>query len=91
MRPVLTSHDRWFVTYGSDTDISLQKESVHPKPFGNSKFLTFVHEYYKECSTILDVNPDFHFVPEHERLPVVQLWIPCEVSMVQGKDVDPYG
>ena len=24
-------------------------------------------------------------------LPVVQLWIPCEVSMVQGKDVDPYG
>ena len=67
MRPVLTSNDRWFVTYGSDTDISLQKESVEPGPFGNSKFLTFVHEYYKECPTILDVNPDFHFVPEHER------------------------
>ena len=67
MRPVLTSNDRWFVTYGSDTNISLQKESVHPGPFGNSKFLNFVHEYYKECSTILDVNPDFHFVPEHER------------------------
>ena len=67
MRPVLTSNDRWFVTYGSDTNISLQKESVHPGPFGNSKFLTFVHECYKECSTILDVNPDFHFVPEHER------------------------
>ena len=65
MRPVLTSNDRWFVTYGSDTNISLQKESVHPGPFGNSKFLSFVHEYYKECSTILDVNP--HFVPEHER------------------------
>ena len=30
MRPVLTSNDRWFVTYGSDTNISLQKESVHP-------------------------------------------------------------
>ena len=29
MRPVLTSNDRWFVTYGSDTNISLQKESVH--------------------------------------------------------------
>ena len=43
MRPVLTSNDRWFVTYGSDTDISLQKESVYPEPFGNSKFLTFVH------------------------------------------------
>ena len=67
MRPVLTSNDRWFATYGSDTNISLQKESVHPGPFGNSKFLSFVHEYYKECSTILDVNPDFHFVPEHER------------------------
>ena len=67
MRPVLTSNDQWFVTYGSDTNISLQKESVHPGPFGNSKFLSFVHEYYKECSTILDVNPDFHFVPEHGR------------------------
>ena len=67
MRPVLTSNDRWFVTYGSDTNISLQKESVHPGPFGNSKFLSFVHECYKECSTILDVKPDFHFVPEHER------------------------
>ena len=67
MRPVLTSNDRWLVTYGSDTNISLQKESVHPGPFGNSKFLTFVHKYYKECSTIHDVNPDFHFVPEHER------------------------
>ena len=67
MRPVLTSNDGWFVTYGSDTNISLQKESVHPGPFGNSKFLNFVYEYYKECSTILDVNPDFHFVPEHER------------------------
>ena len=67
MRPVLTSNDRWFVTNGSDTDISLQKESVHPGPFGNSKFLNFVYEYYKECSTILDVNPDFHFIPEHER------------------------
>ena len=63
----LTSNDRWFVTYGSDTNISLQKESVHPGPFGNSKFLNFVYEYYKECSAILDVNPDFHFVPEHER------------------------
>ena len=42
MRPVLTSNDRWFVTYGSDTNISLQKESVHPGPFGNSKFLSFV-------------------------------------------------
>ena len=29
MRPVLTSNDRWFVTYGSDTNISLQKESDH--------------------------------------------------------------
>ena len=67
MRPVLTSNDRWFVTYGSDTNISLQKESVHPGPFGNSKFLNFVYEYYRECSTILDVNPDFHFVPEHQR------------------------
>ena len=67
MRPVLTSNDRWFVTYGSDTDISLQKESVHPGPFGNSKFLNFVYEYYKECPTILEVNPDFHFIPEHER------------------------
>ena len=26
-----------------------------------------MYEYYRECSTILDVNPDFHFVPEHER------------------------
>ena len=67
MRPVLTSNDRWFVTYGSDTNISLQKESVRPGPFGNSKFLSFVHEDYRECSTILDVNPDFHFVPEHQR------------------------
>ena len=67
MRPVLTSNDRWFVTYGSDTNISPQKESVHPGPFGNSKFLNFVYEYYKECSIILDVNPDFHFGPEHER------------------------
>ena len=67
MRPVLTSNDRWFVTYGSDTNISLQKESVHPAPFGNSKFLNFVYEDYRECSTIHDVNPDFHFVPEHER------------------------
>ena len=29
MRPILTSNDRWFVTYGSDTDISPQKESAH--------------------------------------------------------------
>ena len=42
-------------------------ESVHAGPFGNSKFLNFVYEYYRECSTILDVNPDFQFVPEHER------------------------
>ena len=61
MRPVL------IVTHGSDTDISLQKESVHPEPFGNSRFLKFVCGYCKECSTILDVNPDFHFIPEHER------------------------
>ena len=74
MRPVLTSNDRWFVTYGSDTNISLQKESVHPRPFGNSKFLNFVYEYYRECSTILDVNPDFHFVPEHERLHGVKVF-----------------
>ena len=26
-----------------------------------------MHEYYQECSTILDVNPDFHFIPEHEQ------------------------
>ena len=56
MRPVLTSNDRWFVTYGSDTNISFQKN-----------LLNFVYEYYRECSTILDVNPDFHFVPEHQR------------------------
>ena len=67
MRPTLTSNDRWHVPDGSDTDISLQTESVHPGPFGNSKFLKFVHEYYLECSTILDLNPDFHFIPEHER------------------------
>ena len=67
MRPILTSNGRWFVTCGSDSDISLQKESVHPGPFGNSKFLNFVYEYYKECSTILENHPDFHFIPEHER------------------------
>ena len=64
-RPTLTS--RWHVPDGSDTDISLQRESVHPGPFGNSKFLNFVYEYYKECSTILETNPEFHFIPEHER------------------------
>ena len=37
------------------------------RTFRKLKILSFVHEYYKECSTILDVNPDFHFVPEHER------------------------
>ena len=57
MRPTLTSNDRWHVPDGSDTDISLQKESVHPGPFGNSKFLKFVHEYYLECSTILGERP----------------------------------
>ena len=67
MRPTLTSNDRWYVPDGSDTDISLQRGSVHPGPFGNSKFLNFVYEYYKECSTILEMNPDFHFIPEHER------------------------
>ena len=67
MRPTLTSNDRWYVPDGSDTDISLQRESVHPGPFGNSKFLNFVYEYYMECSTILETNPDFHFIPEHER------------------------
>ena len=67
MRPTLTSNDRWYVPDGSETDISLQRESVHPGPFGNSKFLNFVYEYYKECSTILEMNPDFHFTPEHER------------------------
>ena len=67
MRPTLTSNDRWHVPDGSDTDISLQRESVHPGPFGNSKFLKFVYEYYTECSTILEMNPDFHFIPEHER------------------------
>ena len=61
MRPTLTSTD------GSDTDISLQRESVHPGPFGNSKFLKFSYEYYMERSTILEMNPDFHFIPEHER------------------------
>ena len=58
---------RWFVTYGSDTDICLQKESVHPGLFGNSKFLSFVYDYYKECSTILENHPGFHFIPEHQR------------------------
>ena len=33
MRPTLTSNDRWYVPDGSDTDISLQRESVHPGPF----------------------------------------------------------
>ena len=61
MRPTLTSNDRWHVPDGSDTDISLQRKSVHPGPFGNSKFLNFVYEYYKECSTILETNPDFHY------------------------------
>ena len=67
MRPILTSNDRWFVTYGSDTDICLQKECVHPGLFGNSKFLSFVYDYYKECSTILENHPGFHFIPEHQR------------------------
>ena len=67
MRPTLTSNDRWCVPDGSDTDIRLERESVHPGPFGNSKLLNFVYEYYKECSTILEMNPDFHFIPEHER------------------------
>ena len=65
MRPTLTSNDRRHVPDGSDTDICLQRESVHP--FGNSRFLNFVYEYYKECSTILEMNPDFRNIPEHER------------------------
>ena len=69
MRPTLTSNDRWHVPDGSDTDVSLQRESVYSGPVGNSKFLNFVYEYYKECSTILEMNPDFHFIPEHERPP----------------------
>ena len=67
MRPTLTSNDRWHVPNGSDTDISLEGESVHPGHVGNSKFLNFVYEYYKECSAILETNPEFHFIPEHER------------------------
>ena len=38
-------------------------------PYTQAKFLNFVYEYYKECSTILEMNPDFHFIPEHERPP----------------------
>ena len=34
---------------------------------GNPYIQDFVYEYYKECSTILETNPDFHFIPEHER------------------------
>ena len=67
MRTTLTSNDRWYVSEESDTGIYLQRASVHPGPFGNSRFLTFVFKYYKECSTILDTFPDFHFIPEHER------------------------
>ena len=66
MRPTLTSNDRWHAPDGSDTDICLQRESVHPGPVGNSRFLNFVR-IHKECSTILKMNPDFHFIPEHER------------------------
>ena len=32
-----------------------------------SGILNFVYENYKECSTILEMNPDFHFIHEHER------------------------
>ena len=67
MRPTLTSNNQWYVPDGSDTDICLQRASVHPGPFGNTRFLAFVQEYYKECSTILEMHPDFHFIPEHER------------------------
>ena len=65
-RATLTSNDRWYIPAESDTGIYLQRISVHPGPFRNSRFLTLV-EYYRECSTILDSYPDFHFIPEHER------------------------
>ena len=64
-RTTLTSNDRWYTSEEPDTGIYLQRISVHPGPFWN----TFVAKYYRECSTILDENPDFHFIPEHEREP----------------------
>ena len=45
MRTTLTCNDRWQTSKDLNTGIQLQKVSVHPGPFGNSRFLTFVAEY----------------------------------------------
>ena len=67
MRPTLTSNDRWHVPDGSDTDISLQREPVHPGPFGNSKFLKFVYECYLEHPR-LEPGPSLHFLSMNDRM-----------------------
>ena len=67
-RDNLQRTNRWITSNKPERmTIPLLKESDHPDPFWNSRFLSYVQGYYHENSTILDHEPNFSFVPEHER------------------------
>ena len=68
--PASIDHSKWT---NSDTTgqfgVMLLKGTTNPSPFWNSKFLSFVQQYYRECCTIQQKHPDFDYVPEHLRRP----------------------
>ena len=68
--PASIDHSKWTDSdTPSQVGVMLLKENRNPSPFWNSKFLSFVQEYYRECCTIQQKYPDFDNVPEHLRRP----------------------
>ena len=68
--PASIDHSKWT---NSDTPgqvgVKLLRETTNPSPFWNSKFLSFVQQFYRECFTIQQKHPEFNYVPEHLRRP----------------------
>ena len=68
--PASIDHPKWT---NSDTPgqvgVKLLRETTNPSSFWNSKFLSFVQQYYCECCTIQQKHPEFNYVPEHLRRP----------------------
>ena len=61
--PASIDHSKWtnYDTPGQ-VGIMLLKEATNPSPFWNSKFLSFVQQYYHESCTIQQKHPDFDYV-----------------------------
>ena len=68
------------------TDMKLLKQTSHPSPFWNHKFLSIVKQYYHECHTIQQKHPEFDHVPAEAMLAENQIQQPVWEPTICGED-----